>query len=208
MNQDLDILYLRNADSERTLRERLVAGEDAAFRECYERFAPKLMRILGRILRDASCAEEILQETFMAAFRNIHQFRGETTLAGWLTRIATNRAYNAIRDQARRAEGEPLSEEQAAPASEPRFEDRQLARKVLAILDEMAPAKKLALLLQAEGYAAAEIANITNEPLGTILARLSRARTELATRMAAAGIVREELPAPAPRRRLGSYADS
>jgi RNA polymerase sigma-70 factor (ECF subfamily) len=207
MKQDHDILYLPNAQNERTLHARLRAGEDAAFRECYERFAPRLMRILRRIVREPAIAEELLQETFIAAFRNIHQFRGETTLSGWLARIATNRAYNTVRDQARWRDLEAISEEEPALPSEPRFEDRQLARKVLAILDEMAPAKKLALLLQAEGYSVAEIAGIAREPLGTILARLSRARAELSMRMTAAGIHRNEQPAPLPRRRLESCAD-
>jgi RNA polymerase sigma-70 factor, ECF subfamily len=206
LKQNRDILCLPNAQSERALHARLLAGEDAAFRECYEQFAPKLMRLLRRIVRDASFAEEILQEAFIAAFRNIHQLRSETSLAGWLARIATNRAYNALRDLARWRELEPFSEDEAAPPSEPRFEDRQLARKVLAILEEMAPAKKLALLLQAEGYSVAEIAGIAQEPVGTVLARLSRARAELSTRMAAAGIARTDLPAA--RRRLESCADS
>jgi RNA polymerase sigma-70 factor (ECF subfamily) len=146
------------------------------------------MRVLKKILRDASSAEEILQETFIAAFRNIHQFRGETSIAGWLTRIATNRAYNAIRDQARWGDHEPLCEDAPAPPCEQHLEYRQLTRKVLAILDEMAPPKKLALLLQAEGYSVSEIADMSQEPSGTILARLSRSRAELATRMADAGL--------------------
>jgi RNA polymerase sigma-70 factor (ECF subfamily) len=208
LKQDRDILYLPNPQSERLLHARLQAGEDAAFRECYEQLAPRLMRVLQRIVRDVPLAEELLQETFIAAFRNIHQFRGETTLGGWLTRIATNRAYNALRNQARWRELAAIPEDEPALPSEPRFEDRQLARKVLAILDEMAPAKKLALLLQAEGYSVAEIAGIAQEPLGTILARLSRARAELSTRMAVAGLVRNEQPAPQARRRLESCADS
>jgi DNA-directed RNA polymerase specialized sigma24 family protein len=52
----------------------------------------------------------------------------------------------------------------------------------------MDPSKKVALLLQAEGYSVAEIAEISNEPRGTILARLSRSRAELSMRVAAAGL--------------------
>jgi DNA-directed RNA polymerase specialized sigma24 family protein len=58
----------------------------------------------------------------------------------------------------------------------------------------MEPSKKHALLLQAEGYSVAEIAEICEEPRGTILARLSRSRAELSLRMTKAGLITEELP--------------
>ena len=72
------------------------------------------------------------------------------------------------------------------------MEGRDLARKVMGILDQMDPSKKLALLLQAEGSSVAEIAEISEEPRGTILARLSRSRAELSLRMSAAGLVTEQ----------------
>jgi len=62
----------------------------------------------------------------------------------------------------------------------------------MGILDQMDPSKKLALLLQAEGYSVAEIAEISDEPRGTILARLSRSRAELSLRMSEAGLVTRE----------------
>jgi DNA-directed RNA polymerase specialized sigma24 family protein len=74
---------------------------------------------------------------------------------------------------------------------EPLVEGRDLARKVIGILDQMDPSKKLALLMQAEGYTVAEIAEISDEPRGTILARLSRSRAELSLRMAEAGLITE-----------------
>ena len=78
---------------------------------------------------------------------------------------------------------------------EPQVEGRDLARKVMVILDRMDPAKKLALLLQAQGYTVAEIAEISAEPRGTILARLSRSRAELSLRMAEAGLATQAIPA-------------
>jgi RNA polymerase sigma-70 factor (ECF subfamily) len=185
------ILFLPGEIGERALRARLVAGEDAAYRECYEQFAPRLMRIVLRVLRDQASAEEILQETFIAAFRSIAQFRGSASLSAWLTRIAINRAFNAVRDEARRMKNMPPPEDEAMRTVEPRLEGRDLTRKVLAILDEMDPSKKVALLLQAEGYSVAEIAEISNEPRGTILARLSRSRAELSLRVAAAGLTED-----------------
>ncbi len=192
--RDKSILFLPGEVGERALYARLVAGEDAAYRECYQQHAPKLMRLLTGILRNKARAEEILQETFIAAFRGIARFRGEVSIAVWLARIATNRAYNALRDETRAKRTAPPPSGEHVTHAELHVEGRDLARKVMAILDQMEPSKKLTLLLQAEGYTTAEIANVTGEPRGTILARLSRGRAELSLRMAEAGLVAREMP--------------
>jgi RNA polymerase sigma-70 factor (ECF subfamily) len=153
------------------------------------------MRLLTGILRSKARAEEVLQETFIAAFRSIATFRGEVSLSTWLARIATNRAYNSIRNDARAKRTAPPAGDEPISRFEPRVEERDLARKVLAILEHMDPPKKLALLLQAEGYTVAEIAEISGEPRGTILARLSRSRAELSLRMVRAGLAVEAIPA-------------
>jgi RNA polymerase sigma-70 factor (ECF subfamily) len=190
--RDETILFFPGEIGERALRARLAAGEDAAYRDCYQRYAPKLMRLLVGILHNKARSEEILQDTFIAAFRSVKQFRGEVSISGWLARIATNRAYNVIRDESRQKRTAPPPGDEAVSRFEPQVEGRDLARKVIGILDQMEPSKKLALLLQAEGYSVAEIAEISDEPRGTILARLSRSRAELSLRMAEAGLITRE----------------
>ena len=190
--RDETILFFPGEIGERALRARLVAGEDAAYRDCYQRYAPKLMRLLMGILHNKARSEEILQDTFVAAFRSVKQFRGEVSISSWLARIATNRAYNVIRDESRQKRTAPPPGDVAVSRFEPQVEGRDLARKVIGILDQMDPSKKLALLLQAEGYSVAEIAQISDEPRGTILARLSRSRAELSLRMVEAGLVTQE----------------
>jgi RNA polymerase sigma-70 factor (ECF subfamily) len=189
--RDDKILFFPGTIGERALRARLVAGEDAAYRECYEQHAAKLLRILTGILRNKARAEELLQETFIAAFRSIARFRGDVSLGAWLARIATHCAYNAIRDDARAKRTAPAIREEPKACPEPHVEGRDLARRVLGVLDQMDPAKRLALLLFAEGYTVAEIAEVSGEPRGTILARLSRSRAELSLRMAEAGLLAE-----------------
>jgi hypothetical protein len=71
--RDETILFFPGEIGERALRARLVAGEDAAYRDCYQRYAPKLMRLLMGILHNKARAEEILQDTFIAAFRSVGQ---------------------------------------------------------------------------------------------------------------------------------------
>ncbi len=174
-----------------SLRERLAAGDAAAFRELYQAQAPRLLRLLQRLLGDAGLAEEILQDTFLAAFESARDFRGEASLATWLARIALRRALNARRGRARRREetkeeGEMRAHtSQTAPAGP---EALDLARRLLALMNRLEPRKRQALLLQVEGYTAAEIAEIEGEPRGTVLARLSRARAELVALAAAEGL--------------------
>ena len=182
------ILFLPGETGEKALLVRLGAGEDAAYRECYQSFAPQVLRVLMRVLCNQALAEDILQETFVAAFKSIGQFRGETRLSTWLSRIAIHRAFNFIRDEGRRAKNLPVDQNDETLALIPRLEGRDLSRRVMAILDTMATPKRMALLLAAEGYSMAEIAEISGEPRGTILARLSRARIELGERIAAAGL--------------------
>lgn len=183
-----DVVFLPGAAGDRALVSRLMAGEDAAYRECYELHAPALMRVLVRVLRNRALAEEILQESFVAAFRKIGQFRGETKLSSWLTGIALRRGLNALRGESRRLKHLPPPPEPET-SFEPFLADRDMTRKVLALLDEMEPEKRMALLLQAEGHTAAEIAEMMGEPRGTVLSRLARSRAELVERAAAAGLV-------------------
>ncbi len=193
-NRNEALLFFPGEIGERALRTRLVAGEEAAYRDCYLQYAPKLLRLLNGILRNPARAEEVLQETFVAAFRSIARFRGDVSISVWLSRIATNRAYNLIRDESRAKRTAPADQDEPVTHFEPRVEGRDLARKVMVLLDQMEPAKKVALLLQAEGYTAAEIAEICGEPRGTILARLSRSRAELSLRMAEAGLSAQAMP--------------
>jgi RNA polymerase sigma-70 factor (ECF subfamily) len=186
MKDGESLLFLPGVVGERALRARLAAGDESAYRDCYQQYGPRLLRTLVRILRNHASAEEVLQETFVAAFNSVGQFRGEVTLLAWLTRIATNRAYNAIRDQSRRLKNSALARDDAV---EPHVESRDLARRVLAILDDIDSPKRLALLLQLEGYSVNEIAEILDVPRGTVLSRLSRARSELALRVTAAGLL-------------------
>lgn len=182
------IAFLGGAIGERALIARLVAGEDQAYRECYELHAPTLMRIILRVVRHRFLAEEVIQETFIAAFQSIGSFRGEARLVTWLTGIGVRRALNALRGESRRAKNLPATSLEEAHSPTPRLAERDMTQKVLGLLDTMDAPKKLALLLQAEGYTAVEIAELTQEPRGTILSRLARARAELAQLAAAAGL--------------------
>jgi RNA polymerase sigma-70 factor (ECF subfamily) len=158
------------------------AGDEAAFRQAYEALAPNLLRLLERYLGRAALAEEVLQESFVTAFRHIGSFRGEAQLSTWLTTIALRRAQNALRGEARRER----SERNLAPTSEASvpLPDDSLARaqestRIEKLLATLPDETRLALLLTAEGFTAQEISDMTCAPRGTILSRIFRGRIAL-----------------------------
>jgi RNA polymerase sigma-70 factor (ECF subfamily) len=185
-----EILFLPGAAGDHALATRLRAGDERAYEELYNLHAPKLFRLLRRLVGSGPIAEDVVQETFAAAFRAVGRFRGEASLATWITGIGIRHALNALRGQARRLRSECLAEaETVCDATESWLAGRSVARTVLGILDKIEPEKRSALLLHAEGYTATEIAGIMGAPRGTVLSRLARGRAELIEFAVRAGIV-------------------
>src|SRR5437764_11446487 len=79
------------------------AGDQDAFAELVEPYRRELQLHCYRILGSLQDAEDLLQETLLAAWRGLDQFEGRSSLRAWLYRIATNRCLNALRDSSRRS---------------------------------------------------------------------------------------------------------
>jgi RNA polymerase sigma-70 factor (ECF subfamily) len=91
----LAIAYEKLADDQ--LAELARTGEPAVFRAIMQRHNRRLYRVARGILGDDSEAEDVVQETYLKAFHGIAGFRGESSLATWLTRIAVNEALGRKR---------------------------------------------------------------------------------------------------------------
>jgi len=78
------------------------AGSEEAFRELTGAYRRELQLHCYRILGSVQDAEDLLQETLLAAWRGLEQFEGRSSVRAWLYRIATNRCLNALRDSGRR----------------------------------------------------------------------------------------------------------
>ena len=76
------------------LVQRFNAGDDAAFVQIMERYRAKIFTVTLGLLRNHADAEEITQDTFIRAHRGLARFRGDSSLATWLYRIAVNLARN------------------------------------------------------------------------------------------------------------------
>jgi RNA polymerase sigma-70 factor (ECF subfamily) len=88
---------------------------DATFEELAERFRPELQLHCYRILGSVQDAEDLVQETLLAAWRSLDDFEGRASVRTWLYRIATNRCLNALRDRGRRPGERPAPEPAPAP---------------------------------------------------------------------------------------------
>ena len=171
---------MRASDGE--LIQRIVARDESALAALYDRYSGMLCAVVTRVLRDASAAEEVLQDVFYQLWRNATQFdpsRG--SLPGWLLVAARNRAISRLR---RRNPGdagddpeETLMNRIALPNSlENAAEQRQMLGKVKAVMESLPAAQREAVeLAYFEGLTHSEIAERTREPLGTVKTRLRSA---------------------------------
>jgi RNA polymerase sigma-70 factor (ECF subfamily) len=105
--------------TETGLLDRARAGEEAAFAELTEPFRPELQLHCYRILGSLQDAEDLVQETLLAAWRGLGQFEGRASLRSWLYRIATNRCLNHLRGRGRRVYEMPAPPEPPGPPPEP-----------------------------------------------------------------------------------------
>jgi RNA polymerase sigma factor (sigma-70 family) len=80
------------------------AGDEDAFRVLTDPYRRELQLHIYRIVGSAQDAEDLLQETLLAAWRGLEQFEGRASLRAWLYRIATNRSLDALRASRRRPE--------------------------------------------------------------------------------------------------------
>jgi RNA polymerase sigma-70 factor (ECF subfamily) len=181
-------------------------------------FLGSLYNTAYRLARNAEDAEDLVQETFLRAYRSFDQFTPGTNLKAWLFRILKNAFINEYRK--RRAA--PVEEEFAAleesfesridsdrypAAKNPEQEalDRSLDEDVQRALDELPADYRMAVLLaDLEGFSYKEIAEILEIPIGTVMSRLYRGRKQLEEVLLRYAHARNYLPAGAePARRRG-----
>src|SRR6187200_1243546 len=87
---------------QQAILERARVGDEQAFRELTDPYRRELSAHCYRMLGSLTDAEDMLQETLLAAWRGLAGFQGRSSLRSWLYRIATNTCLNAIRSSARR----------------------------------------------------------------------------------------------------------
>ncbi|MYN10427.1 RNA polymerase sigma factor RpoE [Pseudoduganella aquatica] len=183
-------------ESDQLLVERVQAGERQAFDLLVAKYQRRLMRLVSRIVHDPAEAEDVVQETFIKAYRAIRRFRGDSAFYTWLYRIGINTAKNFLASQSRRT---PTSTENDAEQAESfdsgeQLRDintpesvlasQQIARTVNAAMDALPLDLRTAIVLrEIEGLSYEEIADIMSCPIGTVRSRIFRARDVIAERL-------------------------
>jgi RNA polymerase sigma-70 factor (TIGR02960 family) len=208
-------------------------GDEEAFRELTDPYRRELQMHCYRILGSVQDAEDLLQETLLAAWRGLDQFQGRSSLRAWLYRIATNRCLNALRDSERHPltartdlppptrMTEPLWLEpypdamldglpDPAPGPEARYESKEsIALAFVAGLQHLPPRQRVVLVLRdVLGFGAAEAAEILDSSEASVNSAVQRARATLEARVPAA---REQAPLPRSdreRRLLARFAEA
>ena len=97
------------------LLEQVRRGGETAFAELADRYRAELQLHCYRITGSVQDAEDLVQETLLAAWRGLDDYEGRATVRTWLYRIATNRCLNALRDRGRRPREVPMSPEETPP---------------------------------------------------------------------------------------------
>jgi RNA polymerase sigma-70 factor (ECF subfamily) len=164
---------------------RILAGDDSALSELYDRHAAFVLGVALKILRDQTEAEDVVHDAFVAVVERADQFRPERgTLIAWLVTTVRNLALDRARRRIRRSQitDEELRHEPVEPVPSPEalswLEQRRAA--VLAALDRISDAQRRTLEVAFfEGLSYPEIAERDGVPLGTVKSRAARALAAL-----------------------------
>ncbi len=178
------------------LVKRVQQGDKRAFDLLVIKYQRRIIRLLGRMVRNPSELEDLAQETFIKAYKALPQFRGDSAFYTWLYRIAINTARNWQSAQMRRPQ----------PASNIENEDgetfdhvdnltdintpdaimasRQIAETINMAMNELPDELRMAIQLrEIEGLSYEEIATTMNCPVGTVRSRIFRAREAIAAKL-------------------------
>ena len=168
--------------ADRALAARCAAGERVAQRELFTQVKQAVHRTLFRILGSNRDVEDLLQEAFLAIFRSIDSFRGESNLNTWCCTITTRVAWAYIEKRRPASASLDLVPEVAAsdPDAERIVQARQAAQRLYAALEKIDPKMRIAFALAViDGRSLAEVAEMTDSSVVAVKTRVWRARREL-----------------------------
>lgn len=165
-----------------------MGGSQSAFEQIVRRFQRPVVGLIARMTGDYALAEDLAQDTFVKAFRNLAAFDTTRRLSSWLFRIAHNTALDALRRSRPVMLPLPESPEPAGPFEVPTappapdpVERKALGEAIEAALSQLPPAQRSAIVLRyQEGLTFEEIGHILGIPEVTARSHVHRARKSLA----------------------------
>ena len=176
-------------DVDETLVAQAARGNRDAFDELVRRYQPRVFQLVRILTRGDTEAEDLVQDTFVRAYRAVGQFRGDSTFRTWLHRIAVNVVRShAVRRNSRvgrqpleRDEGDDDESAIDRLATYDDLEDAVVRRQMIdQALARLPPDLRLLITLRdVQGLEYREIAVITGLPIGTVESRIFRGRRRL-----------------------------
>lgn len=182
---NIETLRKPQTEADRRFADACRAGNRIALDRFVREHMRLVERVLGRLVGPTPDLEDLVQITFVEAMRSFPAYRGEASLASWVTRIAVHVAWHHLRRGVRRfvsLELLPAESETAAlqPAPDGALDSRRTAARLHELLDRIKPKKRIAFLLfVVEGYSVEEIAALTGASRTAVKSRLFFARREL-----------------------------
>lgn len=188
----------KTVDADWPLVERTIAGDQRAYGLLVIKYQRRVQRLVGRMVRDVDLVEDITQETFIRAYKALHQFRGDAQFYTWLYRIAVNTAKKALLELKRdrtisesffaRDEEDETSLRQNEPSSDETPESvlaaKEIAGVVNSAMDELPEELRQAVVLrEIEGLSYEEISLAMACPIGTVRSRIFRAREAISAKV-------------------------
>lgn len=162
------------------LLERTRRGDNYAFSELVRRYKTRLASTIQGIIGRCDEVDDVCQEVFIRFHNSIHNFRGESALSTYLTRIAINLSLNELkrRKLKRFLSLETMKKEGSEIASmDVTTDDKEIIQRALGKLNNKF--RTVIVLRLIEEYSTEETAEILNVPIGTVLSRLARAQKKL-----------------------------
>jgi RNA polymerase sigma-70 factor, ECF subfamily len=185
-----------NRELDQVLVERAQQGDKKAFGMLVEKYHRKLGRLLGRMIRDQAEVEDVVQESFIKAYRALPNFRGDSAFYTWLYRIGINTAKNYLVSMGRRPQVmqeveiddvenfEDGGEMRTMDTPETMLMTKQIAEVVNDTVASLPEELRTAITLrEIEGLSYEEIATLMQCPIGTVRSRIFRARETISEKL-------------------------
>ena len=167
---------------DRELVDRVLRGDDTAFEYLFNRYRDAIHRLFVQRLGGSNDADDLLQETFIKVYINLHRYRPDYTFGQWVYTIARNTFIDFVR---KRQEELPIDERFASPPSpsptpEESFINLQQRSQIEHYLERLTPRyRQLIVMRFFEEYSYEEIAAKLALPLGTVKTQIHRAREQM-----------------------------
>jgi RNA polymerase sigma-70 factor (ECF subfamily) len=150
--------------------ERVRHGDEAAMGALIAKHRTRLVRVAANVLRDSFEAEDVTQEAFLKAFREIHKLRDDCAFSGYIYKICVRLCMDRLRSR----KTESMVVDKPEPSRGLQIETRVVVED---LLEELTPELRMTLVLrEMEQLSYEEVADMMKVPVGTVRSRLHTAR--------------------------------